>query len=396
MKNLFLKFISESTNFNQERISFINSIRKNSNLRPFSLINEAAPPRPNADDLLSDMPDPGAIGLNRSPVSDFEAISRYQPSTGSTLEGYMLFDSLMRQFFGNYYDDFSPSMFNMLFNMWGGNIQSLENFLISITNGNLTITNMNGHPYSPISFLMTYFRHFEALQIISNLNPNNYAENQIILQNLFNTNQMLWQAVNNMLNALQQTGSLSNYFNFYNNAFNQFSQYGINIPNINQLNNQINNFQSIINSMWNWNGPLEMPDIGSYTELNAPIVSQGTTATTNQTMINIINSIELYMQGNLSNEAYSNLLNQLNSLDLTGWSGVNLLEDLQRLYSTNRPLYDELINALNHYDPANPQQFQILIRIMQQNMALTQANITTVGAVNDILRGFYLIFKRLF
>jgi len=394
MKNLFLKFISESSNFNQERISFINSVRKNSNLRPFSLINEAAPPNP--DDILGDMPDPGAIGLNRRPVSDFEAISRYQHSTGSTLEGYMLFDSLMRQFFGLYYDNFSPSMLNRLFNMWGGNIQSLENFLKSITNSNLTITNMNGHPDTPVDFLAQYFRHFEALQIVSNLNPNNYAENQIILQNLFDTNQMLWQTVNNMLNTLQQTGSLSNYYNYYNNAFDQFSQYGINIPNINQLNNQINNFQSIINSMWNWNGPLEMPNIGSYTELNAPIVSQGSTATTNQTMINIINSIQRHMQGTLDDEAYSNLLNQLNSLDLTGWSGVNFLQDLQRLYSTNRPLYDELINALNHYDPANPQQFQNLIRIIQQNMAVNPPSFHTIQAFNDILRGFYLIFKRLF
>jgi len=232
MKNLFLKFISESSNFNQERISFINSVRKNSNLRPFSLINEAPAPAPQI--APSDPDDFDRYAFNRWTDNTFGRFptgpSGFNPDTPT--DGFMIFDSLLRDLLGQSYSTFPPSFITYLYQVMGGNLDSLRNFINTINN--VSYTTSSGTQVAGGTVFQQFLMDLATLNwISSNLTSLNNLNSSTQLQELLQNNPNFHAEVLYMIEKLQGQNGPSKIFDrgtFYMNIFQSFMQQGIVFP----------------------------------------------------------------------------------------------------------------------------------------------------------------------
>jgi hypothetical protein len=235
--NLFLKFIKEST-AKQENIAFINSIRKNSNLKPYSLISEVAA------DLEPEVTDNPLPVLN-TPVEP------KPPSTWIPFDDWNAFINSMvnpdNQFgFDNLYRfrDLPPDLILYFYNLFvtQGNLQDFLNFMNVINS-----INMNNPAQTPLPGDITYnagemfvrFLHdVAALRWINSNIDNlvNFNQGAIppILTNLQNTNPQFYNTVLSMLSRFFEPNGSNNVYNIgniYSNIFTMFSQeYGVVFP----------------------------------------------------------------------------------------------------------------------------------------------------------------------
>lgn len=338
MKNLFLKFISESSNFNQERISFINSVRKNSNLRPFSLINEAPAPAPQIGP-----PDPDDFdrySFNRFNDNTFGRFSdnfnTFNPDT--TPDGFMIFDNLMRDLLGSWYSSISPSMMANLFNMWGGDLDALR----ALINSNVTLVSSNGTQYTAGQFIQIYLSDFTALQWISanitDLN-NQTAINQA-LQTLLNNNPSMHANVVNLLNLIRQNGLqyVQALITSYQDIVGMFEVNGVIFPNLSRINNLWTTYFTDL--VFNLNPLLNLSSVDT-PDLNG-LLSE------DPNLNRLIDAIQEYINsgGNASLFNLGDLQNIASPLGLTQIEIAQLLMDMYRLQQNDPTQFYHLMDAL--------------------------------------------------
>jgi hypothetical protein len=236
MTNLFIQFIKEST-AKQENIAFINSIRKNSNLKPYSLISEAPAPAPQI------APGPGG--------SEFDRFNRYMDDTfgrGVNLDSdirhipidpvdpvqqsWMMFDNLLRDLFGQQYSSLPTSFIMYLYGQWGGNPEGLANFINTI--GTVSYTTQNGTQISGTVVFNKFILDLAALSWISNnLTDLNNLSSSPQLQQLLYNNPEFHAHIMGLIQTIQGKGGLNTIFNYatiYSNIFNSFMSQGIVFP----------------------------------------------------------------------------------------------------------------------------------------------------------------------
>ena len=338
MKNLFLKFISESSNFNQERISFINSVRKNSNLRPFSLINEAPAPAPQiAPNPNGDKPFDDFNRFNDETFGRFsDNFTTFNPNT--TPDGFMIFDNLMRDLLGSWYSSISPSMLANLFNIWGGDLDALR----ALINSNVTLTSSNGTQFTPSQFVQIYLSDFTALQWISanitDLN-NQTAINQA-LQTLLNNNPSMHANVVNLLNLIRQNGLqyVQALITSYQDIVGMFQANGVIFPNLSQINNLWTTYFTDL--VFNSNPLLNLSSVDT-PDLNG-LLSE------DPNLNRLIDAIQEYINsgGNASLFNMANLQNIGSPLGLTQIQIAQLLMDMYRLQQNDPTQFYHLMDAL--------------------------------------------------
>jgi hypothetical protein len=235
--NLFIQFIKEST-AKQENIAFINSIRKNSNLKPYSLISEvAADLEPEVNDNLLPVlstpvePKPTSSWILFDDLSAFinSMVDPYNPSG---------IDNLYR------FRDLPPDVILYFYNLFvtQGNLQDFLNFMRIISRINMNNPGQTPLPgditYNAEEMFVRFLYDVAALRWINSNIDNlvNFNQGVIppVLTNLQNTNPQFYNTVLSMLSRFFEPGGANNVYNignFYSNMFTMFSQeYGIVFP----------------------------------------------------------------------------------------------------------------------------------------------------------------------
>ena len=376
MKNLFLKFISESSNFNQERISFINSVRKNSNLRPFNLINEAPAPAPQI--APSNPDDFDRYSFNRFNDNTFGRFSdnftTFNPDT--TPDGFMIFDNLMRDLLGGWYSSISPSMLANLFNMWGGDLDGLR----ALINSNVTLVSSNGTQYTAGQFIQIYLSDFTALQWISanitDLN-NQTAINQA-LQTLLDNNPSMHANVVYLLYLIRQNGLqyVQALITSYQDIVGMFQVNGVIFPNLSQINNLWTTYFTDL--VFNSNPSL---NLNSLDTVNPNVLQQP------NSLDDLMDAIDRYVD-NAGNTALFNiteLQNLASPLGITPNELARLLMDMRRLFENDPAQYERFMAALVN-SQGNPQTFRQIMNNITSSAAPGSNFGNIMQTIIDILK----------
>lgn len=395
--NFFLKFIKEST-AKQENIAFINSVRKNSNLKPYSLISEAPAPAPQI------APGPGG--------SEFDRFNRYMDNTfgrGVNLDSdithipidpdqqsWMMFDNLLRDLFGQSYHSLPPSFITYLHSIWNQNPDALRDFINTI--GTVSYTTQNGTQISGTVVFNNFILDLAALNWISNnLTDLNNLSSSPLLQQLLYNNPEFHAHVMGLIQTIQGKGGLSTIFNYatiYSNIFNLFMSQGIVFPS-----NMVDLFGSWAQSLTDITFTLTNPALSQTTGILSPqnlpnptAVSQSLTNNlsvfSNSNFSNLIqliqNSYNASMNGSLMNmmqlqtaanqlgitpEELSQLLVYTNGLSQQEFTAMiqSLLQAQQS--GNNAQIIQTLMNAaLNN--PSNAQTYNILLDFIRRILRL--------------------------
>jgi hypothetical protein len=395
--NLFLKFIKESTS-KQENIAFINSVRKNSNLKPYSLISEAPAPKPQI------APGPGG--------SEFDEFNRYIDDTfgrGVNLDSdithipidpdqqsWMMFDNLLRDLFGQSYHSLPPSFITYLHSIWNQNPDALRDFINTI--GTVSYTTQNGTQISGTVVFNNFILDLAVLEwIANNLTDLNNLSSSPQLQQLLYNNPEFHAHVMGLIQTIQGKGGLSTIFNYatiYSNIFNLFMSQGIVFPS-----NMVDLFGSWAQSLTDITFISTNPGLSQTTGIlnpqnlpNPTAVSQSLTnnlsAFNNSNVSNLIqliqNSYNASMNGSLMNmmqlqtaanqlgitpEELSQLLVYTNGLSQQEFTAMiqSLLQAQQS--GNNAQIIQTLMNAaLNN--PSNAQTYNILLDFIRRILRL--------------------------
>jgi len=379
MKNLFLKFISESSNFNQERISFINSVRKNSNLRPFSLINEAPAPAPQiAPNPNGDKPFDDFNRFNDETFGRFsDNFTTFNPDT--TPDGFMIFDNLMRDLLGSWYSSISPSMLANLFNIWGGDLDALR----ALINSNVTLTSSNGTQFTPRQFVQIYLSDFTALQWISaNISDlNNQTAINQALQTLLDNNPSMHANVANLLNLIRQNGLqyVQALITSYQDVIGMFQANGVFFPNLYEINNLWTSY--FTNLVFNTNPLLNLSSVDT--------INPNVLASPDSNFTELVNAIDAYVNssGDPSLFNITQLQNLASQLGITPVELSQLLMDMRTMSEKNPVQYRQFMEALEN-SLGDPNSF----RTLMNNIASSAAPGLRIG---DVIQTIIGILNRL-
>jgi hypothetical protein len=374
--NLFIQFIKEST-AKQENIAFINSIRKNSNLKPYSLISEAPAPAPQI------APGPGG--------SEFDRFNRYMDDAfgrGVNLDrdithipidpdqqSWMMFDNLLRDLFGQSYHSLPPSFITYLHSIWNQNPDALRDFINTI--GTVAYSMQNGTQISGTVVFNKFIFDLAALNWISNnLTDLNNLSSSPQLQQLLYNNPDFHAHVMGLIQTIQGKGGLSTIFNYatiYSNIFNLFMSQGIVFPS-----NMVDLFGSWAQSLTDITFTLTNPALSQTTGILSPQNLPNPTAVS-QSLTNNLSAF--------NNSNFSNLIQLIQNSYNASMNGslMNMMQ-LQTAANQLGITPEELSQLLVYTNGLSQQEFTAMIQSLlhaQQSGSTAQIIVTLMNAASN-------------